>query len=114
MMGLNRKQSALALGSLVVIAASMCWLSINFFRSKFNKKLHQGIGHVMAEETEKLLNGKGKVVVIIQDPKVSPVFEAQLRAFEKVLKRKGGISLAETVLVRAGARQKVGPGMGLS
>ena len=112
MMSENRKQLVLAIGSLVVIIASSCWLASSFLRPKFNTKLHQGIGEVMAEETAKLLNGKGKVVVIIQDPKAAPVLQAQLKAFQRMIGRKD-ILLADTVVVRA-AQRKLGPGMGLS
>jgi len=67
----------------------------------------------MADETEKLLQDKGTIVLITLRPKKSPVLDVQIAAFQKSLARRGGISAVQTVILDSEPR-KASPGMGLS
>ena len=108
----RRKQLPVIATLIAVIAVSAWWITRNLIQPKFNVKLHQGIGQTMAEETEKLIAGKGAIVLITLASKQSPVLDVQVNAFQKAIHRHGGISVIETVTLNAA--QKAGPGQGLS
>jgi len=113
MTGENRKELALIIGLLAVIVAAGVWVTRSLLKPDFNVKLHQGIGQALADETEKLLQDKGSIVLITLRPKKSPVLDVQIAAFQKSLARRGGISAVQTVILNSEPR-KASPGMGLS
>lgn len=63
---------------------------------KVNLDIYSVIGAVTAEETVKLLGGKGQVVIVIRDlgPAKDPSIEAQLESFRQTLKKHAGMSAA--------------------
>jgi hypothetical protein len=58
-------------------------------------------GEMLADETSKLLNGQGRIVVLALDTKKIPIpyAEAQLKAFQKQLKKKSRITITAIELV---------------
>ena len=55
---------------------------------------YEALGAVTAEETAKLLNNKGQVLVLARDtgPDKNPSVEAELKAFRQTLKKHAGLS----------------------
>ena len=59
------KQIIVAGVSISTIVASLGWIYFTQFASRGpDLALHRGVGEVMAEETDKLLEHKGKVIVM--------------------------------------------------
>ena len=113
--GANSKQALAIAGLILVILASLTWIYVTEIAApKINLPLHQGVGLVLAEETSKVLGNKGQVVVIAINPRKFPELKAQLAAFEKALKRLGGINVKETYMVETNDDPKYGVGTGLS
>jgi len=109
------KQIVVAVGSLLVITASSLWIYFRHFAApKINVQLHQAVGHVMAEETAKLLNNQGKIVIIAIETAKDPELKVQLEEFEKTLKQFGGIKVTKTYMLETENRPKYGAGSGLS
>ncbi len=109
------KKIALAVGSILVIAGSSCWIYARHFAApKINVPLHQAVGRVMAEETAKLLDHHGKIVVIAIETAHDSELKAQLDEFEKTLKQFSGVTIAKTYLLETENRAKYGAGAGLS
>ena len=109
------KKVALATGSILVIAGSSLWIYIHHFAApKINVPLHQAVGRVMAEETAKLVDNKGKIVVIAIETARDAELKVQLDEFEKTLKKLSGITVAKTYMLETDNRAKYGTGSGLS
>jgi len=62
---------------------------------KINLDTYDTVGVVTAEETAKLLDNKGQVLVLTRDlgPVKDPSIEAQLEAFQQTLKKQRGMSV---------------------
>jgi hypothetical protein len=109
------KKVALAIGSILVIAGSSVWIYTHHFAApKINVALHQAVGRVMAEETAKLLDNQGRIVVIAIETAQDPELKVQLEEFEKTLKKFRGITVAKTYMLETENRAKYGAGSGLS
>ena len=109
------KKVALATGSILVIAGSSLWIYIHHFAApKINVPLHQAVGRVMAEETAKLVDNRGKIVVIAIETSHDAELKVQLDEFEKTLKKFSGITVAKTYMLETENRSKYGVGSGLS
>src|SRR2546426_2270140 len=109
------KRVALAAGSILAIAASSLWIYFHHFAApKINVPLHQAVGRVMAEETAKLVDNRGKIVVIAIETAKDPELKVQLEEFEKTLKKFSRITVAETYMLETENRAKYGTGSGLS
>ena len=83
--------------AILAIFGSIAWI---FFqmpgrRPRIQLEPYQALGEVAAEETVRLLNRQGQVVIITPEAPAgaNPVEEAKLKTFIAVLKR-GGLSLA--------------------
>ena len=106
---------ALAVGSVLVIAGSSFWIySHHFAAPKINVPLHQAVGRVMAEETAKLVDNRGKIVVIAIETAKDPDLKVQLEEFEKTLKKFSGVTVGKTYMLETEGRAKYGTGSGLS
>ncbi len=104
-----------AAGSILVIGGSAFWIySHHFAAPKINVPLHQAVGRVMAEETAKLVNQQGKIVVVAMETGRDPELKVQLEEFEKALKQFSGMTVARTYLLETENRPKYGAGSGLS
>jgi hypothetical protein len=110
----SRKQMLVALGAIVVITSSGFLVFRTLTRPEFNHKLQAAIGQVMAEETTRLLNGKGRVVVVTLDFKQFPALEAQFKAFKKGLRGNSKITVGKIVVISSEKKRQGGPGIGLS
>ena len=109
------KKVALAAGSILAIAASSLWIYFHHFAApKINVPLHQAVGRVMAEETAKLVDNRGKIVVIAIETAHDAELKVQLEEFEKTLKKFSGITVAKTYMLETENRAKYGTGSGLS
>ena len=112
--GSRIKRGLTIAGLLAVIIC--CWLWIYFTQfatPAFNQPLHQAVGQVMAEETVKLLDQKGKIIVLAVNPREFPELKAQLTSFTAVLKKAPAVTIKEQCLLKADD-PKYGVGRGLS
>jgi len=85
-----------------------------FVKEPFNEGLHRTLGRVMAEETARLLNNTGRVVVIAMERSKAPELRAQLAEFEKTLKEVSSIRIHETHNLDTEDQAKYAFGSGLS
>jgi len=109
------KKVGLAIGSMLVIAASSLWIYTHHFAApKINVPLHQAVGRVMAEETAKLVDNQGRIVVIAIETAKDAELKVQLEEFERTLKRFSRITVAKTYMLETENRSKYGVGSGLS
>lgn len=111
----SAKQVILAIVSILVILASLCWIYFTQFASaKINVSLHTAVGQVMAEETDKLLGHKGEVIVLALDAGAAPELPAQLKSFKETLRKLGGVTIRKTDYLKTDNQPKYGTGRGLS
>ena len=109
------KKAASAVGSILVIAGSSLWIYFHHFAApRINVPLHQAVGRVMAEETAKLVDNRGKIVLIAIETAQDAELKVQLEEFEKTLKKFSGITVAKTYMLETENRAKYGTGSGLS
>jgi hypothetical protein len=113
--GFDAKQKLLALSALFVILGSGLWIyRTEFGPPNINIPLHQAVGEVMAEETSRLVGHAGSVVIVTTDSPQARELKIQVEAFQKQLKRLGGITVKETVTLDPGDNPKYRAGAGLS
>jgi hypothetical protein len=111
----TRKQAFIAASAVLAILASAAWIYwFEFGSLTQNARLHQAVGQVMAEETSRVVDHRGKIVVITMDNRTAPELKVQLEAFQKQLKLLGGVAIKETVALDPGDNPKYRPGAGLS
>lgn len=94
------KNTLLAAGALLAIVGSLTYLYFNQFGggSKMNLKPLESLGFIVAEETAKLLNQQGQVVLVGEMGETAvrtPHFEAQIKGFKAVLAKQSGVTLKE-------------------
>jgi len=104
---------------IVLLVAAIGASGYSIYRSQFvrepiNEGLHRTIGRVMAEETARLLNNTGRVVVIAMERSKAPELRAQLAEFEKGLKEISSIRIKETYNLDTEDQLKYAFGSGLS
>ena len=110
--------------TLQMLLAALClgatgWSAFRIYRTefaapKFNLVLHQEIGRVLAEETAKLVNQTGRVVVVAIELRGVPELRAQLEEFERVLHQSPGITLEKSYKLDTDDKPKYSFGAGLS
>jgi hypothetical protein len=83
--------ASVALGAAVVSV----YFAVTGGSEKVNLDPYAILGTVTAEETAKLLGGKGQVLVIVRDTgaNINPSVEAELKAFRQTLQKYSGLSL---------------------
>jgi hypothetical protein len=83
--------ASVALGA----AAVSVYFAVTGGSQKVNLDPYSVLGTVTAEETAKLLGGKGQVLVIVRDTgaNINPSVEAELKAFQQTLKKHAGLSV---------------------
>ena len=102
-------------GSVAVIAGASLWIYFHHFAApQFNVSLHQAVGRVMADETARLVNRRGKLVLIIIETPAGSELQIQVKEFEKALKAFSGISIAKSYTLETDKKPKYGVGSGLS
>lgn len=111
--GGSGKQIGAGALALVAMAASGGWI---YYRQAgprdVNVPLQAAVGQVMAEETGRLLGGKGAVVVMAIDPSVAPELRVQLDSFRQALKV-FGVGIRDTIWLEAKNKPRYGAGRGL-
>src|SRR5215471_12039395 len=92
----DAKQKLLALSALLAILGSAFWIYRTEFRLPgINVPLQEAVGQVMAKETSQLLGNSGSLVIVTAETKNVPELKVQVEAFEKELKRLGGVTITE-------------------
>jgi len=105
----------IVLGAVLGIVTSAVWIyRFQTASPVMNPELHQAVGHVMAEETARLVGHLGKIVIVTMDTRRAPELKVQVQAFEQQLKLIGGISVNATLTLDPGDNPKFRPGAGLS
>jgi hypothetical protein len=100
--------------SVLCIAGSALWIHYwQFKKPKHNVPLHTRVGEVMAEETVRVLGGKGKIVIVGLDKSHEPEMKTQISAFKTALNKLGKIDVRNYEL-DAKEQKKYGVGTGLS
>ncbi len=103
--------------AILAIAASIA--SIIYTQMSHTPKVdgrhYIAIGQVMAEETARVLEDKGEILLICNAtaPKGS-IMDQQMTTFKETLGKRGGISIKATQTLEAGVEARAGPDMGLS
>ena len=98
----------------VIGASGFSIYRTQFVKEPFNEGLHRTIGRVMAEETARLLNNTGRVVVIAIEWDKAPELRTQLAEFEKTLKEISTVRIKETYHLDTEDQAKYAFGSGLS
>jgi hypothetical protein len=99
---------------LLIIAGASA--SLFFTRSggtpRINLNPYQALGAVAAEETSKLLNHQGQIVIVLNDPgdERDPVVEAQLEAFTRNSKKSGKLTVQAVERVKMDALTRMNTG----
>src|SRR6266446_7069436 len=110
----NRKNSFLAIVSVLVIAASGVWIYYREFKApRHNVALHQRVGEVMAQETARVIGNKGRIVLVTIPTHHEAELATQLGAFRRALQKLGPIEIKEDELDPKD-QPKYGVGSGLS
>src|SRR5213592_378479 len=100
---------------LAAIGGSVFWIyRTQFAAPKFNLTLHRAVGRALAQETAKLLNQTGKVVVITIDLPGVPELKAQVDEFERTLKQFPKVILDKSYKLETDDKPKYSLGTGLS
>ena len=109
----NQKNALLAIGLVLVIAASSAWIYYHEFRApKHNVRLHQRVGEVMAEQTAKVVGPKGRLVLITMPTGAEPELQTQLEAFRRKLRKLGHYDLKEHELdIKEQPKYSLGAGL---
>lgn len=100
--------------AVAIIAASLFTYFTQFAGPSVETILHEGIGTVMAEETSKLINHNGKVVLWKIDYSVAPELRHQVEAFKKALSRAGSVKIDKIRDFETEGKAKYRAGGGLS
>lgn len=97
----NDKSKNVVAALILVVAWGFLAVPLIGFSPAINRKPHQALGQVLAEEAGKLLGVGGKVTVITRDTTTfkNPAIDAQLDGFKETLKR-DRITLAATIVTR--------------
>ncbi len=112
---MNSRPYLVATLCLLAIAGSAWWIyRTQFAAPTFNLVLHQAIGQIMAEETARLLNHTGKVVVVAIETAGRPELQTQLDEFGRTLNQSSRIKIKETYKLETDKQLKYGVGAGLS
>jgi len=93
---MNKRTRDILVSILAVGAAAVAiYLSFGKRTEQINLGTYEVLGAVAAEETAKLLNDKGRIVVVVRDtgPDKNPSVEAELSAFQQTLKKRSGLKL---------------------
>jgi hypothetical protein len=98
----NTKVKNVVAGSVVILAWIYVCFAVVGLPPSVNRKPHQGLGQVLAEQVAQLRGPGGKVTVITRDISTypNPALATQMKSFQQALK-KAGVSIAATKVVGA-------------
>ena len=97
------RKAALAISILVIVAAvGSMLLRTRQRQSKINLTPYEALGAVLAEETGKLLDNQGQIVIVTFDPAQGRMLdaEAELAGLRKALKKQGSMSVVAVEPIR--------------
>jgi hypothetical protein len=90
------KDIVVASGAVAAIIGSGVWIYLTqFSQPTFNVVLHEHVGEILAQETAKLIQSNGQVVIVTMDSSKVPELRIQRQAFEKALKTLGPMTIKE-------------------
>jgi hypothetical protein len=111
------KSRQISLVSICVLAiagsAAAIWYN-QFARPSTATLLHQGVGTIMAEETARILDGSGKIVLLTIDESQAPELKVQIQSFKKRLAGFPKISIEKVRVLETEGQKKYRAGAGLS
>src|SRR5258705_1002097 len=111
----DKKQIVLICACLAAILASAGVIYYKqFARPSLAPFLKQGVGAAIAEETARLLNGTGKIVVLTIDHAQAPELKVQIDSFKKRLSTFPKISIDKVRILETEGQKKYRAGAGLS
>jgi hypothetical protein len=111
----NWARKFLVAGCLLAIIASAVWVyHFEFGSSDTNLPLQQSVGQILAAETARVTGRPAKIVLVTVNAPGVPELKYQLEAFQTELKRIGGITVQDKVVLDPGDSQKYRAGAGLS
>ena len=106
---------ALVVGAVMAIVGSAIWIyHFEFGSSDTNRPLQESVGQILAAETARVTGRPAKIVLVTVNAPGVPELKDQIDAFQKELKRIGGISIQDKVVLDPGDSQKYRAGAGLS
>src|SRR2546422_3943984 len=116
MISRRTKAWLVAIACIAVIAFCAIWTyRTQFVAPKLNVVLHQAVGRVIAEETSRLLDKRGKIIIVAMEFAKVPEMRVQIDAFKEALQSiGGGISVKQTYNLETENQPKYGLGSGLS
>src|SRR5689334_483179 len=76
--------------------------------------LHRAVGRALAEETARMLQGAGKIVLILIEPEHEPELKTQLDEFNATLRQHPGLRIKEQYRLEADDKAKYAFGSRLS
>lgn len=113
--GEGSKRVLQAAALILISAGAGAWIYFRDFAGpKVNLPLHQAVAREMAEQTARLVDGHGKIVVIAMDTPNGSELKVQLEEFERALKQFSGVTISRTYMLDAEKRPKYGVGSGIS
>ena len=91
----KRTKDILIAMTAVAVAAAAIYYALAGHSQKINLDTYHVLGAVTAEETAKLLGNKGRVLVMVRDTgaNINPSVEAELKAFQQMLKSQKGLTV---------------------
>ena len=96
---MENKNTTLGVVAVLAIVASLTYLYFTQFSGppKVNLTPFENLGYVVAEETAKLLNNQGRVLVVSEvfEAMKSPNTDAQVKGFKAGLAKSSGVQLKE-------------------
>jgi len=113
----EKKKNVVTAGAILAIFVSIGSLFFTYCDRppKINLKPFLAIGQITAEETSKLLSGKGKVVLVVMDTGKyqSKPLESQIETFKRTLEKQNGVILVAIEKLEMNDLMMAGPEMGL-
>src|SRR3989442_7348244 len=116
MISRRTKAWLVAIAFIAVIDFCAIWTyRTQFVAPKFNVVLHQAVGRVIAEETSRLLDKRGKIIIVAMEFAKVPEMRVQIDAFKEALQSiGGGISVKKTYKLQTEKQPKYGLCSGVS
>jgi len=106
---------ALVVACALAIIGSAIWIyHFEVGSSDTNLPLQESVGQILAAETARVTGRPAKIVLVTVNAPGVPELKDQLDAFQKELKRIGGITIQDKVVLDPGDSQKYRAGAGLS
>lgn len=105
----NKKIVGIVAALVIVAATGSLWVSLVGFPPRVDLRPHEALGEVLAQEALKQLGSGGRVFLMQRDIALypNPAAAAQVRAFQRALRR-AGVAVAGTNVVKIDPLRLVG------